>query len=57
MLATFVVHRDPHIYGNDADEFKPQRFLDEPHRHPYAFIPFSAGPRNCIGMRFIGFKF
>ncbi|XP_047996311.1 cytochrome P450 4C1-like [Leguminivora glycinivorella] len=35
----------------DPDEFKPERFLDAEHR-PYAFVPFSAGPRNCIGQRF-----
>lgn len=45
-------HRNKKVWGEDADEFNPDRFNAENDRHPYSFIPFSGGPRNCIGLKF-----
>jgi len=37
-------------YFEDPEEFKPERWMDTQNKiDPFAFIPFSAGSRNCIG--------
>ncbi|CAB3400439.1 unnamed protein product [Caenorhabditis bovis] len=48
-----ALHRDPEVWGENAEEFHPERFLEklENPRHVISWIPFGAGPRQCIGMR------
>lgn len=49
----YATHRLEHVYS-DPESFIPERFSAEnsEDRNPYAFLPFSAGPRNCIGYKF-----
>ncbi|XP_077973181.1 cytochrome P450 2A13-like [Styela clava] len=51
MINLWEVHRDPETFNN-PNELQPERFLDNEGKFSKhsRVIPFSIGPRNCIGM-------
>ena len=44
-LSLWGLHHDKDIWGDDVDEFKPQRWVDK--RPMWEFVPFLGGPRIC----------
>lgn len=48
-VPTYSIHHSKEIWGPDADEFKPERWENLTARQKNAFIPFSYGPRACVG--------
>ncbi|KAJ3737799.1 cytochrome P450 [Lentinula guzmanii] len=57
VYSVFLMHRREDLWGPDALEFDPDRFIDERAQqyltpNPFIFMPFNAGPRICIGQQF-----
>ena len=46
----YVMHRRPDIWGPDSEEFRPARW--EGRKLGWEFIPFSGGPRVCLGREY-----
>jgi cytochrome P450 len=53
LLPLYLLHRHPR-YWKDPDTFLPERFAPdhEAERPRFAYMPFAAGPRHCIGETF-----
>ncbi|KAG8733597.1 hypothetical protein FRC11_004833, partial [Ceratobasidium sp. 423] len=50
-------HTRKDLWGDDAEVFDPERWLDDRHKkyvlpNPFIFLPFNAGPRICLGQQF-----
>ncbi|CAG8474977.1 8193_t:CDS:2 [Gigaspora rosea] len=50
-VSLWQVHRNPDIW-NDVDEFIPERFINPEKEIKSNWVPFSSGPRSCIGQNF-----
>ena len=51
IFSSYLIHRR-HDLWEDAEAFKPERWLDSKPVHKYAYFPFGGGPRLCIGNHF-----
>ena len=53
VIPIYALHHDPDAW-EDPEKFNPERFRGDKKNthHPFQFLPFGGGPRNCIGMRF-----
>lgn len=48
--AIYLIHRSKEVFGEDAGEYRPERWLEGKKFAPYEFLPFGGGRRACIGM-------
>jgi benzoate 4-monooxygenase len=48
-VPAYTIHHSKQIWGPDADEFRPERWEKITEEQKNAFIPFSYGPRACVG--------
>ncbi|KAK3074108.1 hypothetical protein LTR53_003755 [Teratosphaeriaceae sp. CCFEE 6253] len=57
VISPWALNRLPALWGHDAEEFRPERWMGPEGKHggaksPYAFMTFIYGPRTCIGASF-----
>lgn len=56
-LSPIVTHHSKYIWGDDAEEFSPNRWESDRIGNAYEYMPFLAGGRQCIGIKFALMEF
>lgn len=51
LVSVYLAHRHP-AYWDDPATFRPERWETGNRPHPFAYLPFGGGPRNCVGASF-----
>ncbi|XP_063709175.1 probable cytochrome P450 313a4 [Culicoides brevitarsis] len=53
-IAMYKLHRNPTIWGPNAEKFDPENFSADKmkDRPPFSYLPFGGGARNCIGLHY-----
>lgn len=51
-IPVLAIHHSQEIWGDDVNEFNPNRFASKSFSQGRNFMPFAAGPRNCVGQSF-----
>nr|XP_022909465.1 cytochrome P450 4c3-like [Onthophagus taurus] len=51
LLLAYIMQLDPEYFPNPK-QFNPERFVNNTEINTFSYVPFSAGPRNCIGQKF-----
>ncbi|KAK9238923.1 cytochrome P450 [Lipomyces kononenkoae] len=49
-FTVFFMHRRKDLFGEDADDFRPERW--EANRWMWEYLPFNGGPRICLGQQY-----
>ncbi|EAW13417.1 cytochrome P450 [Aspergillus clavatus NRRL 1] len=49
--SVYAMHRRTDLYGQDADQFRPERW-EENGRRGWEYLPFNGGPRICLGQQY-----
>jgi cytochrome P450 len=61
MISPWLINRSKHVWGEDAEQFRPERWIDQDTGKPnnmggaasnYDYLTFLHGPRSCIGQGF-----
>ncbi|XP_049865740.1 cytochrome P450 4C1-like isoform X2 [Pectinophora gossypiella] len=52
LINIWGIHHNYEYWGADAEQYRPERFLEGSFKHPSQYMPFSYGPRNCPGYQY-----